>query len=33
MAKRMALIPEEVLDRFERKQQIETSPYSGGFDA
>mgnify|MGYP002803574282 CR=1 FL=1 len=26
MAKRMALIPEEVLDRFERKQRIETSP-------
>ena len=26
MAKRMALIPEEVLDRFERKQRLETSP-------
>ena len=26
MAKRMALIPEEVLDKFERKQRIETSP-------
>ena len=26
MAKRMALVPEEVLDRFERKQRLETSP-------
>ena len=26
MAKRMALIPEEVLDRYERKQRLETSP-------
>ncbi len=25
-AKRMALVPEEMLDRFERKQKLETSP-------
>ncbi len=25
-AKRMALVPEETLDRFERKQKLETSP-------
>jgi hypothetical protein len=29
-AKRMVLVPEEVLDRFERKQRLETSPITSG---